>query len=77
MGAAIIGVAPQAQAEKDCGAMGKGEVYIISGEDLNCETAVYVVSKNMDGASVPLWTCQVDRFRGWCTSPPNLRIEVR
>lgn len=76
-----ITLAPTAQArpsQADCGAMGKGEVYIMSGigGSLNCERALAVAGNAMDGKNIPGWTCEMDRFTGWCTQPPDQRIEL-
>jgi hypothetical protein len=71
---------PLARAETDCGPIAKGEIYIVSGSlrDVNCAEARFVMDKNInDSESVPNWTCQVNRFRGWCTRPPDMRLELR
>jgi hypothetical protein len=80
LGTTMVGIAPVAQANNypDCGPLAKGEVYVVSGRDVNCQQARYVMNAYIDG-NPTAWTCGGPaRFPGaWCTSPPDARVELR
>jgi hypothetical protein len=63
----------------DCGPLAKGEIYVVSGRDAPCPWARGVMMAYIDGTLAPGITCGGEsRFPGaWCTSPPDVRIELR
>jgi hypothetical protein len=80
IGGAVVAPPAQAYNRLDCGPEAKGELYVVSGWDLNCTTAKYAMDHYLRNGSAPSWTCgggdNPGREGAWCTQPPNLRIEV-
>jgi hypothetical protein len=76
LGGAVTAVAPQAQADAACGALGGLTVHVVAGRDVPCQQAYEVMRRYVAGEPVG-WTCGGTGRGSWCTSPPDARIELR